>query len=193
MVGRQLPLFSVMVPFWLIWAFAGWRAMKEIWPAALVCGVSFGLTQFLISNYITFTLAAIGAAVVCMVVLRGFLYVWQPATIWTRPRSASETIPPPPCPRLSRWAPRPARPKSRRPGCLGSSSLRDPRRLGFCRREECARRIFAPAFPVDGLHLMVQRVPPVVAMPAPEAAIFRFTFLSIAVRRYCSPRSSPVS
>ena len=72
-----------MVPFWLIWAFAGWRAMKEIWPAALVCGVSFGLTQFLISNYITFTLAAIGAAVVCLIVLRGFLYVWQPATIWT--------------------------------------------------------------------------------------------------------------
>ena len=83
MVGRQLPLFSVIVPFWLIWAFAGWRAAKEIWPAALVCGLSFGVTQFLISNYITYTLAAIGAAVVCMICLRAFLYVWQPATIWT--------------------------------------------------------------------------------------------------------------
>src|SRR5215216_5122580 len=59
MVGRQLPFFSLIVPFWLIWAFAGWRAMQEIWPAALVCGISFGATQFLISNYITFTLAAI--------------------------------------------------------------------------------------------------------------------------------------
>ena len=52
MVGRQLPLFSVIVPFWLVWAFAGWRGMKEIWPAVLVCGVSFAVPQFVISNYI---------------------------------------------------------------------------------------------------------------------------------------------
>ncbi len=41
MVGRQLPFFSLIVPFWLIWAFAGLRGMIEIWPAILVCGVSF--------------------------------------------------------------------------------------------------------------------------------------------------------
>src|SRR5215211_5588694 len=46
MVGRQLPFFSLIVPFWLIWAFAGWRGMVEVWPAVLVCGVSFAVPQF---------------------------------------------------------------------------------------------------------------------------------------------------
>jgi lactate permease len=43
MVGRQLPFFSLTVPFWLIWAFAGFRGMTAIWPAVLVCGVSFAI------------------------------------------------------------------------------------------------------------------------------------------------------
>ena len=43
MVGRQLPFFSLIVPFWLIWAFAGWRGMMAIWPAVLVTGVSFAV------------------------------------------------------------------------------------------------------------------------------------------------------
>ena len=51
MVGRQLPFFSVLVPFWLIWAFVGFRRMMEIWPAILVAGVSFAIPQFLVSNY----------------------------------------------------------------------------------------------------------------------------------------------
>ena len=46
MVGRQLPFFSVIVPFWLIWAFAGFRGMRQIWPAILVCGVSFAVPQY---------------------------------------------------------------------------------------------------------------------------------------------------
>src|ERR1700759_4300073 len=50
MVGRQLPFFSLLVPFWLIWAFAGRRGMLQIWPAILVCGLSFAIPQFLISN-----------------------------------------------------------------------------------------------------------------------------------------------
>ena len=49
--GRQLPFFSVLVPFWLIWAFVGFRRMLEIWPAILVAGVSFAVPQFLVSNY----------------------------------------------------------------------------------------------------------------------------------------------
>jgi lactate permease len=52
MVGRQLPFFSLIVPFWLIWAFAGWRGMLQVWPAILVTGVSFAVPQFLISNFI---------------------------------------------------------------------------------------------------------------------------------------------
>lgn len=51
MVGHQLPLFSFLVPFWLIWVMAGFKAMLEVWPACLVAGLSFGATQFLISNF----------------------------------------------------------------------------------------------------------------------------------------------
>src|SRR5436190_13073217 len=51
MVGRQLPFFSIIVPFWLIWAFAGFRGMLEIWPAILVAGVAFAIRQFLMSNF----------------------------------------------------------------------------------------------------------------------------------------------
>jgi lactate permease len=52
MVGRQLPFFSLIVPAWLICAFAGWRGMVQIWSAILVCGLSFAIPQYLISNFI---------------------------------------------------------------------------------------------------------------------------------------------
>src|SRR6201996_9599969 len=51
MVGRQLPFFSLIVPFWLIAAQVGWRGMAGVWPACLVTGGTFALTQFLVSNY----------------------------------------------------------------------------------------------------------------------------------------------
>src|SRR5579859_650854 len=82
MVGRQLPFFSLLVPFWLIWAFAGWRGMREIWPAILVTGVSFAIPQFLISNYHGPWLVDVGAAIISMACLTLFLRVWKPKTIW---------------------------------------------------------------------------------------------------------------
>ncbi|WP_163023672.1 L-lactate permease, partial [Pseudomonas viridiflava] len=81
MVGRQLPFFSVIVPFWLIWAFAGWRKMQEIWPAILVAGVSFAVPQFLVSNYHGPMLVDVIAALISMACLTGFLRVWKPATV----------------------------------------------------------------------------------------------------------------
>ena len=51
MIGRQLPVFSVIVPFWLIAAYSGIRGMLEVWPALLVAGVTFAVPQFLVSNY----------------------------------------------------------------------------------------------------------------------------------------------
>ena len=83
MIGRQLPFFSVLVPFWLIWAFAGWRGMKEIWPAILVTGVSFAIPQFLVSNYMGPELVDVIAAICSMAALVMFLRVWKPAQIWT--------------------------------------------------------------------------------------------------------------
>src|ERR1700710_2940919 len=85
MVGRELPFFSLIVPFWLIWVFAGWRGMKDIWPAILVTGVSFAVPQFLISNFINPWIVDIGASLISMACLIGFLQVWQPSVLWLSP------------------------------------------------------------------------------------------------------------
>src|SRR5580692_2695142 len=85
MVGRQLPFFSLIVPFWLIWAFAGYRGMLAIWPAILVTGVSFAVPQFLISNFINPWIVDIGASLVSMACLVLFLKVWHPKELWLSP------------------------------------------------------------------------------------------------------------
>src|SRR5438045_1066719 len=85
MVGRQLPLFSLIVPFWVVWAFAGWKGMKDIWPAVLVTGVSFAVPQFVISNYINPWIVDIGASLISMGFLLLFLKVWQPKVLWLSP------------------------------------------------------------------------------------------------------------
>jgi lactate permease len=85
MVGRQLPFFSLIVPFWLIWAFAGRRGMLEIWPAILVCGLSFAIPQFLISNFINPWIVDVGASLISMACLIGFLKIWQPKELWLSP------------------------------------------------------------------------------------------------------------
>src|SRR6201994_4038599 len=85
MVGRQLPLFSLIVPFWVVWAFAGWRGMMEIWPAILVTGVSFAVPQFVISNFINPWIVDIGASLISMACLIGFLQIWKPEQLWLSP------------------------------------------------------------------------------------------------------------
>src|SRR6202011_5596718 len=85
MVGRQLPVFSLIVPFWVVWAFAGWKGMKDIWPAILVTGLSFAVPQFVISNYINPWIVDIGASLISMGCLILFLKVWQPKVLWLSP------------------------------------------------------------------------------------------------------------
>lgn len=82
MIGRQLPFFSVLIPFWLIWAMAGWRGMREVWPACLVAGLSFSITQFVVSNFVGPTLVDIVGSLVSILCLVLFLRVWQPRTLW---------------------------------------------------------------------------------------------------------------
>src|SRR5690349_24210734 len=82
MVGRQLPFFSLLVPFWLIWAFAGFRGMLEIWPAILVAGVCFAVPQFLVSNFHGPWLVDVAAAICSIGALALFLKFWQPKNVW---------------------------------------------------------------------------------------------------------------
>ena len=81
-VGRQLPFFSVIVPFWLIQAMSGWRGMLEIWPACLVSGLSFAIVQFLVSNYHGPWIVDIAGAIVSILALVALLKVWQPRSEW---------------------------------------------------------------------------------------------------------------
>ncbi|WBS05311.1 lactate permease LctP family transporter [Pseudoduganella sp. SL102] len=80
MAGRQLPLLSLFVPFWLVFMMDGLRGVKEVWPGALVAGGSFAVTQYLTSNFIGPELPDITSALVSLVSLTLLLKVWQPAT-----------------------------------------------------------------------------------------------------------------
>ena len=177
MIGRQLPFFSLLVPFWLIWAFAGFKGMKEIWPAILVTGLSFAIPQYLVSNFMGPELVDIIAAIVSMVCLVAFLRVWQPRTVWTSPAlrgrdiSAAEAKPPQPVVRHSRqaliaaWT----------PWIILSVFVFI---WGLPPVKAWLNGIFSPRFPMEGLHNLVMKVPPVVPTPHPEAAIYTLNLLS---------------
>ena len=82
MAGRQLPLLSVIVPFWLVAIMDGWRGIKDTYPAILVAGVSFAVTQFLTANFIGPELPDITSALVSLICLTLFLKVWKPKNIF---------------------------------------------------------------------------------------------------------------
>jgi lactate permease len=178
MVGRQLPFFSLIVPFWLIWAFAGFRGMMAIWPAILVCGVSFAIPQFVVSNYINPWFVDIIASLVSMACLVGFLQVWKPETIWTSPAlrshddSASTARPP---------AAAQAKPTSAQiwlslmPWIIVCAVLLV---WGTGWFKGIVNPYATWTYPVPELHNLINKVPPVVSKPTPEGAAFSFTWLS---------------
>jgi lactate permease len=82
MVGRQLPFFSLLLPFWLVAAMVGFRRTKEVWPACLTTGLSFALVQFLVSNLHGPWLVDIVASIASILALVVLLRFWQPKEIW---------------------------------------------------------------------------------------------------------------
>lgn len=82
MAGRQLPLLSVLVPFWLIFIMDGLKGIRDTWPAILVAGGSFAITQFFTANYIGPELPDITSALVSIVALSVFLKKWKPKRIF---------------------------------------------------------------------------------------------------------------
>ena len=79
MVGRQLPFFALLLPFYVIGVYAGFRNMLKIWPVLLVAGGTFSLTQFVTSNYISYSLTDVLASMVSLILTIAFLRVWKPA------------------------------------------------------------------------------------------------------------------
>jgi len=177
MIGRQLPFFSLLVPFWLIWAFAGRKAMMEIWPAILVTGLSFAIPQFLVSNFIGPELVDIIAAIVSMASLILFLRVWQPKTIWTSPSlkghetDGGEAKPALPVTQYTRaelvraWT----------PWVILSVFVFI---WGLPPVKAYFNSIWAPAFPIEGLHNLIEKMPPVVPNPTKEGAVYTLGLLS---------------
>src|SRR4051812_35779233 len=91
MVGRQLPIFSFLVPFWLVAAQVGWRGMLGVWPACLVAGASFGTMQFVMSNFHGPWLVDIVSAAVSMAAIVVLMRFWQPAEESVNEAVAAET------------------------------------------------------------------------------------------------------
>src|SRR6266498_4264412 len=92
MVGRQLPLFSLVVPFWVVWAFAGFRGMFGVWPAALTAGVAFAIPQFLVSNFHGPWLVDIIASMCSMAALGILLKCWRPRDNWTATDAGADAV-----------------------------------------------------------------------------------------------------
>ena len=82
MAGRQLPFLSVIVPFWIVMIMDGVKGVKETWPAVLVAGVSFAVSQFFTSNFIGPELPDIISALVSLLSLTVFLKFWKPTNIF---------------------------------------------------------------------------------------------------------------
>jgi lactate permease len=179
MVGRQLPVFSLIVPFWVVWAFAGWRGMKEIWPAILVTGISFAVPQFVISNFINPWIVDIGASLISMGCLILFLRVWQPRELWLSPalRGRDEST-------ATMAAAKPMDKMALTQAQLWSALL--PWIIvcivmlvwGSGWFKTWADSIFVWRYPVPELHNAINTVPPVAAKPTPQGAVFAFTYLS---------------
>jgi lactate permease len=168
MVGRQLPAFSILVPFWLVAAFAGWRGMAGVWPAILVAGVPFAVLQFLISNLHGPWLVDVVASIGSMAALVLFLRLWRPRDGWTpgdRVGSPVDTAAPPDRREVIRaWVP-----------WIILSVLVFVWGMPQVKQslDAWTVRVSVPA-----LHDRVLRVPPVVPAPAPEAAVYGFAWLS---------------
>jgi lactate permease len=168
MVGRQLPFFSLIVPFWLIAAFAGLRGMLAIWPAVLVAGVSFAVPQFLVSNYHGPWLVDVVSAVVSMGALALFLRTWQPQDNWVAPGYSNGPL-------VLETHSRQQVIQAWTPWVILSVLVF---LWGLPQVKAVLDGISIVRVPVPELHNLVQRVPPVVPEPRPEAAVFALNWLS---------------
>jgi lactate permease len=189
MIGRQLPLFSLIIPFWLILAFAGFRGMLGIWPAILVAGVFFAAPQFLISNFHGPWLVDIGSSLTSMAALVLFLKVWQPGTLWlstdrhTEEKDADDAhsnagLADPKGPVQETLVPRQGSADAIRAWMPWIILCVCVFVWGIPQFKGVVDTWFNPKIPVFGLDKLVQKMPPLVTKPAPEAAVYAFSLLS---------------
>ena len=165
MVGRQLPFFSVIVPFWLIAVYEGWRGVRRTWAVLLVAGVSFAVPQFLVSNFHGPTLVDVVSSVICMASVALFVRFTRRDVRPNAPAPASSSAPEQRTSSMVAWAPWIIL-------CVLVFIW------GLPVSKAWLNGLYAPQLQVPGLHGVVLRVPPVVAAPTAEAAVFSFNILS---------------
>ncbi len=188
-IGHQLPLFSLIIPFWLIWAFAGFKGMIQIWPAILVTGACFAVPQYLVSTLHGPWLVDIVASLCSMTALTLFLRVWQPRTVWlsmsrkhadsNHGLSSDEADPG----SETRHFESETREnftqanlvKAWTPWIILSIAVF---LWGIPQFKTFLDGLFNPKFPIPGLDQLVQRVPPLVPAPKAEAAVYTLSLLS---------------
>ena len=184
MVGRILLLFCLAVPFWVVWTMCGRKQMIEVWPACLTVGVTFGITQFIISNFVGASLAAIGASVISMAALVILLRFWQPPSIWSFEHEDQSA-------RAAEHANRHVHGSERKlqawlPWMLlsvfvfvwGLTPVKTFLNGGTKTSPNFLNGISSVNIPVPLLDKAVTRTPPVVAKAAPEPAVFTFNWAS---------------
>ena len=162
MVGRQLSVFALVIPFWLMFAFAGIKGALEVWPALLVAGVAFAIPQWLIADFHGPWLVDIGASVASMIAVALLLRVW-------RPRGASQD--PRPADTLERGEIR----RAWVPWVILSVVVF---LWGVPQVKGVLDAVGKVVIPIPGLDHLVLRVPPVVPAVTPEAASFTLNWLS---------------
>jgi lactate permease len=174
MVGRQLPLFAVIVPFWLVWVMAGFRGMLGVWPACLVAGVAFAVPQFLVSNLHGPWIVDVVAGVTSIAATALLLRVWQPKEVWRFPNEpggerngpASDAEGPPKAREaLAAWL----------PWILLTLFVFV---WGLPQTKAALDKISVVKFPIPYLDNAVLRAPPVAKKPTAEAAAFTLNWLS---------------
>jgi lactate permease len=168
MTAMILVPFCLLVPFWLIWAYAGFKAMIEIWPAILVAAVTFSAAQFLMATYNGPGLVAIVASMSTIVVLIAFLQVWKPKRVLN---AAGQDIT--------------GKTRQKIDTSLGATfSAWLPWLVlsllvfiwGLPAFSVPLNKLTTIALPVAGLHNFVQRVPPVVLKATSEAAVYKLNW-----------------
>ncbi|MBA4072644.1 MAG: lactate permease [Gemmatimonas sp.] len=173
MVGRLLPPFSVIVPFWLVAAHCGIRRTFAVWPALLVAGGAFAVPQYLVATYHGPWLVDIIAAICSMGALGLFLKVWQPKDLEAHADAAAAAF-------------AAEHHQTRREPVIDVMKAWLPWLIlalfvfawGVPTVKNGLNALSAPALQVPGLHNLVERTPPVVAVAKPEAATFTLNWLS---------------
>jgi lactate permease len=169
MVGRQLPFFSVIVPFWLIAVMAGFKGMREVWPACLAAGLSFAITQFLVSNYHGPWLVDIAGAIVSMASLLLLLRFWKPRNVWRFDHERENAV------RVQAAPSRGSALRAFTPWILLTAFVFV---WGLPQMKKALDGLSVVRMSVPYLDKAVVRVPPVVPKPEPEAAVFNLNWLS---------------